>query len=105
MQGTYSTTRTGLCYRVARLYNSLPLQLRSCQAVTKSTTKAKNFLKNETAYKQWLSKNVKSRWYSSYESVVEAIECEDDPLSNGSLSEHMDRLRQYNHQKIIQRFF
>ena len=30
--------------------------------------------------------------------MVEAIECEDDPLSNGSLSEHMDRLRQYNHQ-------
>ena len=30
--------------------------------------------------------------------LVEAIECEDDPLGNGSLSEHMDRLRQYNHQ-------
>ena len=30
--------------------------------------------------------------------LVEVIECEDDPLGNGSLSEHMDRLRQYNHQ-------
>ena len=30
--------------------------------------------------------------------LVEVIECEDDPLGNGSLSEHMDRLTQYNHQ-------
>ena len=42
-----------------------------------------------------------SRWYSLYESVVEAIECEDDPLGNGNLSEHMDRLKQYNHQKLF----
>ena len=33
--------------------------------------------------------------------LVEVIECEDDPLGNGSLSEHMDRLRQYNHQKLF----
>ena len=32
MKGTHSITRTGFCYRAARLYNSLPLQSRRCQS-------------------------------------------------------------------------
>ena len=51
MSGNLSVTRSGCCYRSARLYNTLPLQLRRCNKVTSFKREVKKFVKENIAIK------------------------------------------------------
>ena len=49
LSGKYTTTRSGFIYRAARVYNNMPIAIRSCM----STPKFKKLTK------KWVSENIK----------------------------------------------
>ena len=60
MSGSLSTTRSGFCYRAAKLFNSLPLNLRECCS--------ENAFKNEA--EKWVKENIKIEPPYCYKSII-----------------------------------